>query len=81
MVINIRGQYSKQQQLATDKYVSANFDRIQIKVRKGKKEKINELAESQGMSTSAFIISLIEKEAERLNFDISVPPTPSQKKE
>ncbi len=74
----MRGKYSEQQKIATDKYVAENFDRIQIKVRKGKKEKINLLAEQNGMSTSAFIISLIEAEAERQGFDLSVPPTPSQ---
>lgn len=74
----MRGKYSEQQKIATDKYVAENFDRIQIKVRKGKKEKISLLAEQNGMSVSAFIISLIEAEAERQDFDLSVPPTPSQ---
>jgi len=74
----MRGKYSEKQKIATDKYVAENFDRIQIKVRKGKKEKINLLAEQNGMSMSAFIISLIEAEAERQGFDLSVPPTPSQ---
>lgn len=74
----MRGKYSEQQKIATDKYVAENFDRIQIKVRKGKKDKISLLAEQNGMSMSAFIISLIETEAERQGFDLSVPPTPSQ---
>lgn len=74
----MRGKYSEQQKIATDKYVAENFDRIQIKVRKGKKDKISLLAEQNGMSMSAFIISLIEAEAERQGFDLSVPPTPSQ---
>ena len=74
----MRGKYSEKQKIATDKYVAENFDRIQIKVRKGKKDKISMLAEQNGMSMSAFIISLIESEAERQGFDLSVPPTPSQ---
>ncbi|MDE6833868.1 MAG: hypothetical protein K2J39_06470 [Ruminococcus sp.] len=74
----MRGKYSEQQKIATDKYVAENFDRIQIKVRKGKKDKISLLAEQNGMSMAAFIISLIEAEAERQGFDLSVPPTPSQ---
>lgn len=74
----MRGKYSEQQKIATDKYVAENFDRIQIKVRKGKKDKISLLAERNGMSMSAFIISLIEAEAEHQGFDLSVPPTPSQ---
>ena len=74
----IRGKYSHQQKAATEKYLAANYERIQLRVRKGKKNRINELAKSQGMSTSAYILSLIEKDAERLNFDISAPPTPSQ---
>lgn len=76
----MRGKYSEQQKRATDKYVAENFDRIQIKVRKGKKEKISLFAEQNGMSVSAFIINLIETEAERQGFDLSVPPTPSQVK-
>lgn len=74
----MRGKYSEQQKIATDKYVAENYDRIQIKVRKGKKEKINELAKAQGKSTSAFIIDLIEEKAKQLNFDMTTEPTPSQ---
>ncbi|MDE5557384.1 MAG: hypothetical protein K2J32_06770 [Ruminococcus sp.] len=77
----MRGKYSEQQKIATDKYVAENFDRIQIKVRKGKKDKISLFAEQNNMSMSAFIISLIEAEAERQGFDLSVPPTPSQTRE
>lgn len=70
--------YSEVQMRATDRYVAANYDKIMFKVRKGKKDKIKQLAESQGMSMQAFIIAAIEKEAERLCYDLSVPPTPSQ---
>ncbi len=70
--------YSESSKRAADKHVAANYDKIIVKVTKGKREKIKELADSQGMSMQAFIISLIDKEAERLNFDLSVPPTPSQ---
>jgi len=73
-----RGKYNPNQIIATDKYTAANFDRINIKVRKGKKEKINELAASLNMTTTAYIISLIEEDAKKRGFDLSVPPTPSQ---
>ncbi len=73
-----RGQYSEEQKIATMKYLADNFEKIHINVRKGKKEKIKQLAASKGLSTSAYIIELIERDAELSGFDISIPPTPSQ---
>lgn len=73
-----RGQYSEEQKIATMKYLADNFEKIHINVRKGKKEKIKQLAESKGMSTTSYILNLIERDAELSGFDISVPLTPSQ---
>jgi len=73
-----RGKYSESQKNATEKYVAANYDKIQIKVRKGKKVKIDAYAKSQNKSVTALIIDLIEHDAEQNGFDLSVPPTPSQ---
>lgn len=70
--------YTEVSRRATDKHLSENYEQIMLRVRKGKREKIKELAASQNMSSQAFILSLIDKEAERLNFDMTVPPTPSQ---
>lgn len=58
---------------ATNRYVAANYDKIIFKVRKGRRDRIHKLAESLGTSTQALIISLLEKEAERVHFDLSVP--------
>jgi len=65
---------------ASIKHVAENYDKVVFKVRKGKRDKIKQLAEIQGMSMQAYIISLIEADAERLGFDMTVPPTPSQQK-
>lgn len=70
--------YSESQKIATEKHMNANYDRIQIRVRKGKKAKIENFAKSIGKSAQSFIIDLIEREAEKNGFDLSVPPTPSQ---
>lgn len=76
----MKGKYSEKQKEATIKYMENNFDRIQFRVRKGKKAKIQQLAESMDMSVNAMIEYLIDKEAKRRKFDLSVPPTPSQQK-
>lgn len=46
---------SKAQQRATAKYVSKTYDRIEIKVPKGKKQIIQSCAESQGESLNGYI--------------------------
>ncbi len=74
----MRGKYSEQQKISTMKYMENNFDRIQFRVRKGKKAKIQKMAEEMGYSVNALIEHLIDTEAERQGFDLSVPPTPSQ---
>ena len=46
---------SKAQQRATANYVKKAYDRIEVKVPKGKKELIQGHAEAQGESLNAFI--------------------------
>ena len=72
--------YSEVNRRASEKHIAANYEQLVLRVRKGKREKIKQLAASQNMSSQAFILSLIDKEAERLGFDMTVPPTPSQQK-
>lgn len=43
------------------KYNMAHYDRIEFSVPKGRKEELKQIAESRGMSLSAFIIDCIEK--------------------
>ena len=54
--------YSDAQKEATARYNKKTYDRIEIKVRKGQKEKIGQYAARQGKSTTQFIVELIEKE-------------------
>ena len=53
-----RGAYmpvSKAQQKAVNKYMAANYDRINLTVSKGQKETIKAHAEARGESLNAFI--------------------------
>lgn len=54
--------YSEAQKRATAKYNSKAYDRIELRVAKGKKEEIMAYADSQGKSINQFINELIEKE-------------------
>ena len=53
---------SKAQQRAVQKYVAANYDRIEIKVAKGKKAEYQEHAEKRGESLSQFVGRAIENQ-------------------
>lgn len=46
---------SKAQQKAVNKYMAANYDRINLTVPKGKREEIREYAEANGESVNGFI--------------------------
>ena len=46
---------SKAQQKAVNKYMAANYDRINLTVQKGQKETIKAHAETRGESLNAFI--------------------------
>ena len=54
--------YSDAQKEATARYNKKTYDRIEIKVKKGQKEKITRYAKLPGKSTTQFIVELIEKE-------------------
>ena len=59
---------SEARKRANAKYNQKAYDRIEVKVKKGKKEQIREFAESQGESINAFINRAIAEamgEAER----------------
>lgn len=56
---------SKAQQRAVNKYMAANYDRINLTVPKGKKETIQAHAAAQGESVNAFIGRAIDHEMER----------------
>ena len=56
---------SKAQQKAVNKYMAANYDRINLTVEKGKKDIIKEHAESKGESVNGFINRAINETMER----------------
>lgn len=58
---------SKAQQRATANYVKKSYDRIEVKVVKGKKDMIQTHAEAQGESLNAFINRAITETMERDN--------------
>ena len=53
--------YTEAQKRASRKYNEKSYDRLYITVEKGKKEKIKEKAQEQGMSLNEFVVNLIEK--------------------
>ena len=52
--------YSKAGMKAVDKYVRENYDRIGIKVPKGRKADIEAFAKSKNLSVNAFITLLLQ---------------------
>ena len=52
---------SKAQQKAVNKYMAANYDRINLTVPKGKKDTIQAHAEAQGQSVNGFINAAIDE--------------------
>ena len=53
---------SKAQQKAVNKYMAANYDRINLTVPKGKKDTIQTHAEAQGESVNGFINRAIDNQ-------------------
>ena len=52
---------TKAGQKAVNKYISANYDRINVTVPKGKKDEYKAIAQAQGKSLNKFLIDCIEK--------------------
>lgn len=61
---------SKAQQRATAKYVKSSYDRIDLKVPKGNKDKIKAHADKKGESVNGFINRAIDETMERDKKDI-----------
>ena len=60
---------SKAQQKAVNKYMSKNYDRINVTMPKGKKAKIKAHAESHGESVNGFVNRAINETMEREKSD------------
>lgn len=58
---------SKAQQKAVNKYMAANYDRVNVTMPKGKKEVIKAHVEARGESVNAFIGRAIDETMERDN--------------
>ena len=58
---------SKAQQASVNKYVKANYDRINVTVPKGKRELLKAHAEALGESVNGFINRAIEETMQRDN--------------
>lgn len=58
---------SKAQQKAVNKYVSENYDRINVTMPKGKKQDLKNHAESRGETLNGFINRAISETVERDN--------------
>lgn len=56
---------SKAQQKAVNKYMSANYDRINLTVPKGRRDKIKAHAEAHGESVNGFIGRAIDETMDR----------------
>lgn len=57
--------YSEAQNKATQKYVKNNYDRIELKVPKGKKQEIKDFATDKGQSLNGFVNEAIDEKMER----------------
>ena len=56
---------SEAQKKAVAKYNAANYDRVELRVEKGKKDEIKAFAESQGESLNGFINRAIDEAMQR----------------
>lgn len=56
---------SKKQQASVNKYVKANYDRVNVTFPKGRKAEIKAHAEAQGESVNGFITRAIDETIER----------------
>ena len=52
---------SKKQQACVDRYNKANYEEIKIRVKKGEKAILQEVAAVKGMSLNAYVLAAIEK--------------------
>lgn len=58
---------SKAHQKASNKYQAKAYDRMNLLVKKGEREKIKAYAESKGLSLNAYVTGLIYKDMESEN--------------
>ncbi len=52
---------------AKRKYNEKTYDRLTMNIKKGRKDEIKTIAEQQGQSLNAFVLSAIDEKIDRLN--------------
>lgn len=57
--------YNEAQKRASMKYTAANYERLNLQLKKGKKDEYRAQAAKRGLSLNAYIIGLIEKDMEK----------------
>ena len=57
---------------ANNKYSAKAYDRLNILVKKGKRSELKTIAEQQGQSLNAFVLSAIDEKIERLDLSRQV---------
>lgn len=57
---------SKKQQACVDRYNKANYEEIKIRVKKGEKAILQEVAAVKGMSLNAYVLAAIQKYQESI---------------
>lgn len=58
---------SKSQQKAVNKYMKENYDRVNLTMPKGKKEKVSSYAQEHGKSLNGYINEAIDEKMQRDN--------------
>lgn len=53
--------YSASQNKATQKYIKNNYEKIKIRIPKGKKDQYKKLASEKGLSLNSFVVDLMEQ--------------------
>ena len=56
---------------AKRKYNEKNYDRLTMNIKKGRKDELKTIADSQGLSLNAFVLSAIDEKIDRLHKSIS----------
>ena len=56
---------SKAQQASVNKYVKANYDRVNVTFPKGKKDIIKAAADAHGQSVNGYIVEAVNEKMER----------------
>ena len=73
---------NSEKRIATNnRWTNAHYDRINIAVPKGRKDKIKALADTRGQSVNAYIISAIDEKMERDSVGAATPGAVQQEAE